>query len=622
MTPRLGSPAPAAAERQQQLDFFAMALWLVAATIAVFFAVLMKDSAVVDGMYFPRTNDSLYHARRILDAAVGPGFYEFDQRLHAPDGAWISWPWAYDYLMAKAAQVALWIDPTIDVLAFISYVPVAWVVVNAALFLAVATAIDLSREMRVFAMLCFAFSPLTQLLHSIAMIDHHYVEHTFVLLNVWLGVRWFQQPGDMRRAALLGVALGFAPAFHNGLFILQLIPLAAIFGVWVRGQTPSPKALGALAATLLIATQLVLLPSEPYRRGMFEFGLLSWFHFYIAVCTAAATTFMGWKPFSRGNFIGFAVLCIALAAPLGAQFVSGAGFITGTFSILDAIIEVRSPYDLFTETFGPMLTASHYSWLLLAAPPLLAFFAFRALREQAPDKLYYAVAASFGLFLLLQQFRLHYFGLFALVTGCALIIDQLRIRLRWHRGATLVGALALFAAAYQPALRERLFYVYSPGGVPEYASILALYFDLGTACAEDPGIVLASSDDGNAVLFHSDCSVIANNFILRPEDDRHIAEAMRLMTLSPAEILQQRPDVKYLLLRARDFVEAEGDIVQLSKSSELAQQLLTSATAPPRFKLLKTVQWLLNEKGDTAIFARLYKVLPADSVSAPQTLAE
>ena len=47
--------------------------------------------------------------------------------------------------------------------------------------------------------------------------------------------------------------------------------------------------------------------------------------------------------------------------------------------------------------------------------------------------------------------------------------------------------------------------------------------------------MLTSTDDGNAVLFHSDCSVIANNFILRPEDARHIEEVSRLMRLSPAE---------------------------------------------------------------------------------------
>ena len=46
-------------------------MWLGATLITVFFALLLRDSAVIDGVYLPRTNDSLYHARRILDAAVG-----------------------------------------------------------------------------------------------------------------------------------------------------------------------------------------------------------------------------------------------------------------------------------------------------------------------------------------------------------------------------------------------------------------------------------------------------------------------------------------------------------------------------------------------------------------------
>ena len=243
------------------------------------------------------------------------------------------------------------------------------------------------------------------------------------------------------------------------------------------GTAPPAPALRAFALALVIVTQLVLLPSEPYRRGMFEFGLLSWFHFYVAICTAAATALIAWRAYSLRNLAWLAGLCLALAAPFGAQFLGGAGFITGTFSILDQIVEMQSPYRMFTESWGPMPTVSHYTWLLLATPALLAFFAYRVLRERAADKLYFAVAATFGLFLLLQQFRLHYFGFFALVTGAALVIDSVRARLRWHRGATFAGALALFAAAYQPALRGRLFAVYAPAAYP---TTLALFRSIST----------------------------------------------------------------------------------------------------------------------------------------------
>ena len=135
-------------------------------------------------------------------------------------------------------------------------------------------------------MLCFALSPLTQFLHAIGMIDHHYIEHTFVLATIWLGLRWFENPASTARAVALGATLGLACAFHNGLFILQLVPLTAVFVLWVRNTAPPRAALRGFAVALLVTTQLILLPSEPYRRLMFEFGLLSWFHFYIAVCTS------------------------------------------------------------------------------------------------------------------------------------------------------------------------------------------------------------------------------------------------------------------------------------------------------------------------------------------------
>lgn len=590
---------------------YSIGLWLIAASIAVFFAVLLRDSAAIDGSYLPRTNDSLYHARRILDAAVGTrGFYQFDERLHAPDGAWISWPWAYDYLLAKATQLAYWVFPDLDPMAFLAYAPVAWILVNIALFLGLCRAIGLSREMQLLALLCFALSPLTQLLHAVGMVDHHYIEHTFVLAAVWLGVRWFQRTESVVRAAALGLTLGAACAFHNGLFILQLLPLTVVFILWLRGEAPPRGALFGFAVALLATVQLVLLPSEPYRRLMFEFGLLSWFHFYVAICTSAAIGFMALRPFSRHHLVLLIALCGALALPLAAQLVAGASFLSGSFSILEEIVEVRSPYALFTHTLGPLETLSYYSYLLLAVPLLLAFYAYRIVRERAPARLFYAVAATFGLALLLDQFRLHYFGFFAMVTGALVLLEDVRDRLRWHRGATFVGAFALIVLAYQPALRGRLFVVHAPSSDPEYANALALHAELEKQCLADPGVVLANTDDGNGILFHTECSVIANNFILRPEDARHIDEVHRLMQLSPAEIKRQRPDVKYVLVRSLDFVEVENDEVLLSDSSPIAMQLLASATPPPGYELLATVRMRIDSEGNTAVFARLFKVVP------------
>jgi hypothetical protein len=595
----------------------ALFLWLAASAIAIFFALLVTDSTLVDGSYLPRGNDSFYHARRILDAAVGTrGLYQFDERLHAPDGAWIPWPWGYDWVMAKATQLALTLAPDLDPIAFLVYVPVAWVLVNAGLFLLCTRAIGLTLEMQAVALLCFSISPLTQLLHSIGMVDHHYIEHTFILLALWLGLRWFGEPNDGRRAAALGVTLGLAPAFHNGLFLLQLLPLTTVAILWFRNAVPPARSLCALIVTLIATTQLILLPSEAYREGIFEFGLLSWFHFYAALCTSAALGFMSWHRFSGGSLIGLIAVTLGLAAPVGQQALSGAGFLTGSFSVLSLVVEVQSPYRLFTEAFGPVQTAGFYSWLLLLTPALLTWFAFALARERRPIFIHYAVAGVFGLTLMLTQFRLHYFGFFVFVTGGLLILDRLRERHGWHRGAVLVATLGATVLAYQPALRERLFVVYAPAADADYAAALPIFQDLGRLCTEDPGVVLAHSNDGSPILFHSDCSVVSNNFILRPEDQRHLDEVERLMRLPPAEIRAERPDIKYLLVRAASFgVVQNTNEIDFLEEIPIARELFLADRPPAGYTLIRTI--VRRDDGNPgSIVARLYKI---DAISTPAT---
>src|SRR5688572_1104061 len=584
-------------------------IWSIAALVALFFAVISKESSLLDGHWLPRGNDSFYHARRILDAAVGTrGFYQFDERLHVPECAWISWPWAYDYLLATETQLALWAAPSLDPMAFMAYVPVAWIFVNAALFLAAARAVGLSAEMLALAMLSFALSPLTQLLHWVGMVDHHYIEHTFVLLSAWLGLRWFKQPDDRLKAIALGVALGLATAFHNGLFVLQLFPLLTVFILWLRHSAPPAATLRAFGGMLSVTTLLVLLPSEPFRRGVFEFGLHSWFHLYVAVCTALSVAYMGWRPASHRAIGGLVALTVALSIPISAQLVGGAGFLSGSFSVLDQIVEVQSPYEMFTRTMGPSATLGYYSGLLLLAPVLLGVYAYRAVHDHRPQFVYFAVCVVLGLLLLLAQLRLHYFGYFGLVAGTLLIVDELRSRFGWHRAGAFVATFAALVLAFQPALRERLFVIYAPASDPEYAAAFPLFLDLEKLCAENPGTVLSSPDDGNAILFHTECGVISNNFILRPEDEAHIDEVGRLMRLPPGRIRVERPDVKYLLLRVKDFSLEEAGVLHLVAESPIAEQLFIDSTPPAGFTLVREIRRTLDTDDPAGIYARLFKI--------------
>ena len=88
-------------------------IWLIAGTIAAFMALQFSSASYVDGDWIPVGNDSFYHARRILDAAIGErGFYQFDDMIHVPEGSWLNWPWGYDYLMAAALSFVLWVRPS------------------------------------------------------------------------------------------------------------------------------------------------------------------------------------------------------------------------------------------------------------------------------------------------------------------------------------------------------------------------------------------------------------------------------------------------------------------------------------------------------------------------------
>ena len=582
-------------------------LWLAASAIGVFLAMLVIDSAYFEGEYIPMGNDSFYHARRMLDTAIGErGFYQFDERMHVPDGSWIPWPWAYDFLMGQAAALAVWVRPTTDPLGFLNYVPVVWLAVNAALFLAAAGQAGLALTYRTMAMLAFALSPFVQLMHMVGKIDHHFIEFSFVLLVTWLGLRWFAAPQSRASAIGLGLALGLAPGFHNGLFILQIPVLLCVGLLWLRGERLPRHNLHALALTLLAATAVVVLPSQPFRQGLFEFGLLSWFHLYAAVCTSVVLVFIGWRSYDRKSLITLTSLCLLLSIPLAGQLIRGAAFLSRDISILRDVLEAMSPYTLFFEQFGPLRTAAHYSWLLLIAPPLLVYYLWCVSRRSQPRDLFFAVMAVFGLAFLLAQFRFNYFGLFSLIVGSLLAVQRLSERWRWHRGLVGVGVLAGLLIAYQPPLRQHLFAVYALGAAPLYERARPIYLDLAERCKQEPGLILADQNDGNYLLFHTDCSVISNNFMLRPEDERKIEEIGAMMRLSPDALRQYQPDVSYLMLRAKDFIIERDGKIEIASSSPLANALLTDSEPPDGFELIRAI-WLPRD-GELEIYAKAFAV--------------
>jgi len=588
-----------------------LALWLISGTVAAFFAMNLLPAAFVDGEFIPVSNDSFYHARRILDAAAG-NFYQFDPRIHVQEGSWLVWPWAYDYLLGLLVAAVTAVAPAVEKMKLLAYVPVLWVFVNLGLLLGIGITLGLRIVPLALAMAGAAASPLIQLLHGVGMIDHHYIELTWVLLAALLGVRWLLVPEATVRAVAFGIALGAAPAFHTALFILQLPLAGALFLLWLRGwQLPLGVALRFIAA-LLGTTVLVLLPSGPLWDGQFHFYTLSWFHLYAAVATSAAIVFLSWRPFSTAALALLAVLVLLLTGPLLWQMIAAAQFLGGEVVRLDAIGEVASPLQMATGPGGIARVTGLYSALIWIAPLLLLAAAWRLWKEREPATVYFAALAVFGLGLLLIQYRLHYFGSFALFLAPALIASTLAERFpNARRGVMLVAAL-LLALAYVPPFKNQLFARHVPAIDPYYAISREIYAELAKACKQEPGVVLADSNDGHYIRYHTECSVIANNFLLTPQHERKIAELDELMALKPAELAAKASHVRYVFARFEDLYLTTPDgsmtpatIAQLRRRNPGLVTKLLLNPAPQGFEILHELRL---DDGRDIPYARLFKV--------------
>jgi hypothetical protein len=536
---------------------------LIAGTaLAYAFAVLPKSTVFIDGNYLPYGVDGFYHAHRILDAALGGGgVQQFDASMHVPEGSWVSWPWGYDRLLALFVQIATWFDSDLDPMQVLVYVPVAWIPVNIGLLIGIFKSVDLRSEFRALGVLGFALLPLTQRLHGIGSIDHHFMELTFVLLVTLCLLRWLAKPSSIALAGVVGASLGVAQVFHHGLFILQLPVLGTLFILWLRGLLPAAPTVRTLAASLILTTTLMILPSQPLWDGQFSMATFSWFHLYVAFATAALLTFMSFKANSYQSIIGLAGIGVVLAVPASAELFLGTRFLTGKLMMLDQIIEMSSPVEMITTTHGLMATLSVYSGLLLLVPLLLVAGAYIAVTERRPLPIAFGVISVFGIGLLLMQYRLNYFGLAFMLAGPLYFLGQLSPSGSSKRALVFLGALIAFAIAFRPPLSGKLFVEHSLAGDHLYEDTQPLYALLEEACDDNPGVVAAAAQFGHYIRFHTDCPVIANNFLLTEQHYEKVQLANSLFHMSVDQIRTEQPEVRYILaFLANTYFQYEGNL--------------------------------------------------------------
>ena len=126
--------------------------------------------------------------------------------------------------------------------------------------------------------------------------------------------------------------------------------------------------------------------------------------------------------------------------------------------------------------------------------------------------------------------------------------------------------------------------------------------------------MLATNNFGHPVRYHTDCSVIANNFLLTAFHERKVAELETAWSMSPRQLLERDPPVRYVLVIlenvyvvTRDGVRAPG-IVELSTANPpLAMGLVLEPELPARYTLLAERR-LDDERGIP--FVRLFRIEP------------
>lgn len=590
-----------------------LAVFIATGCIAVFVSLNMTSATLREGEYHPVGNDAFYHARRIIDTAGERGFYQFDETIHMPEGSAITWPWAYDYLMGQALGVWQSANPNAHPMHFLAPIPTLWVLLNVALFLGICRQLGLSIGVTAVAGLGYALFPFTQLLHGIGNIDHHYVEHSFVLGAVLLGMRWMNAPESRRLAIGLGVLLGAAPAFHNGLFMLQ-VPLAMGLGMaWLKGAKLDASAVTGFAVALPLTTLLMALPSPSLRAMAFDFTVLSWFHVYISTVVGFMSWWLSRGDFDRQRLTSTAVLALACLAPIIAVSATGVAFISGDILLFDRIEETQSPMEAFTDSERRMRLMKLYGWLVFLVPIAGLAFGWRWLRESQPAEILFAAFALVGLALLATQIRLNYFGSFALILFVPLVLHW-TLPEHPRRGLyASFGALLFIALAYREPLRVQLFANHNLGLDPNYELTQDLFDSLEQACNESPGTVLVENNLGHPVRYRSNCSVIANNFLLTEQHEQKIELMESLWFTSPADLIEAEPQIDYVLVVLNDIYLfsdeglREPTLQELASSNPaLALTLTLNDEPPPNYQLL--AERRLDDGRDFA-FARLFRIL-------------
>lgn len=561
------------------------------------------EFAIFNGEYTPAFPDSFYHATRILDSFRNGGLVQFDPRFHAPEGAWVTWPWGYDWLIAKLLIIGVYFTG-MSPLKILVHIPPIWGVVNIFLLVSLSKALGLSFSYRVIIALCFILLPLNQQLHLVGRVDHHYMEMTMVLLSTVTTINWFQSPSSKFYAIASGLVLGSAMAIHNSLFILQAPVIACLILVWAYSRE-IPKTTIYFSISLFFSTLLFLLPAETFHAGFFSFYYHSFFHLYISFCVALLAYLLYFFKLTKKHVLIILAITVLMTLPLINIFLSGYGFISGDWNFLSSMKEVKSilAFDS-SQRLGVSDAIKNYSAYILLLPIGLAYLFYRVYKRFELEYVYLALFSLLAVFLMLKQIRFHHFGSFILFIPIALMFQN-SLSLEFNKNLRISGFIMLTLLAF-----------WLPAGTlfkkqPMSTDFAATYWAakvLKKECEEDAGIILAPASIGHYLTYFTNCSVIANSFIMAPEDFKYLKLTEQLFDMDADQLHSSRKEIKYVFLFREDNLYLDLATEEIdSLNPTLSKNLLFSDVLPDYFKLLFEVKYQLPKKD--VVFARAVKII-------------
>jgi hypothetical protein len=551
----------------------------LASALSFYFSIFPLEVSLFNGEYHPSNYDAFYHARLIQETIDQlPGLMEFDSRLHPRDGgAWISVAWGYEYLMALICGLIQSVFPDLETTTILAHIAPCWSVLNCLLIIGICRALGLNLPMTTVAALGFALSPLTQDTHLIGNIDHHFIELSFILLIIYTALRWIRRPDSKTAALILGTILGVANAFHIALFLMYL-PLGIFLLInWVRGREEVFATAASLAASTMIATLLVVLPTTHFRQFEFVYYFTSWFHLYWSLAFCLCILFFKYTSFSRNRLLVFCLGVGLSTLPILASLTHGFNFIGSELPGFSQLEETYSIFSFILSGDSKYLGQfyQYYSGLIFLLPFTLILYARLTVAEQRQEQIYFLVAIVIGAILMLSQLRFKYHASYILLIPLLVVIQNWKYERQDHK--IIITLLLVVGCFFGPFLK--LQETRPLGGQGAYRALLPFYQVIGRQCRAEPGVLLAHPDEGHYLRFHSDCVIVASNLLATPRDFEYRALALELFQLSVANLMQEHDWIDYIYARREDgFLPGLSDAAVRAMNRGLREDILLRET--------------------------------------------